>query len=676
MKAQHVVVGMTLSAMVAVSIPAVSYAQTTEESIQAGSTGSAVVLLQNDLNALGFTVGQADGQFGVKTTTEVEAFQKAHKLTADGVVGPATWKAIDSAVAPMVTKPVALSASSKAAKSIEIKHIYYNNKLITSPYGFTYDSTDYMPIWYVMNTLDKEGFTHTWSGNVWNIIVPNATSQSINYSNIHYGKGSMAIAINGTVVARVIGVTHVDPASKSTTTFMPIYYVEKALDRVGITSTWNGTTWKMTSSGSQGGGTSTSVPYGNVDLRFPAPSSITASSIDSYFAKSAYQGSVGSPLTGLGASFIDAQKTYGVDATYLVAHALFESAYGLSSIAQQDNNLFGYGAFTDNPGQDAGVFPSDDYAIRFQAWEVRNNYLNPGSSNYGGEPTLTGMNVNYASDQNWASGVGSLMGQISASVGLNSSNYQSYSASNAAPAPSSTSEPVYYLNGATATTKANTDYSGLPYYASVTAGQNDMFFGPLENGSFGHSVSELQKYLNSTMNAGLTVDGQFGTSTETAVKAFEAAKGLPQDGIWSFSMWQTYIDPLSNTPTLPAGQSVNVDEIAQGMAGGYVVPWYHIANVGWVDSQYVQLTNVYRVIAANPLSANTSISVYSDTSGTQSIATLHSGDFVVASSPTATNGMYEIQFAAETAATSGGKTPGTLMTGYVSAQRASLSAQS
>ncbi|GMA63418.1 peptidoglycan-binding protein [Alicyclobacillus fastidiosus] len=390
MKAQHVVAGMTLSAMVAVSTPAVSYAQTTEGTLQAGSTGSTVVLLQNDLNALGYTVGQADGQFGVKTTTEVEAFQKAHKLAADGVVGAATWKVLDAAAAALVTKPIALSASSKAAKSIGVKHIYYNNELITSPYGFTYDNTTYMPIWYVMETLDKEGFTHTWSGNVWNIIVPNTASQSIDYSDIRYGKGSMAIAINGTVVARVIGVTHVDPASKSTTTFMPIYYVEQALNRIGITSDWNGTTWKMKSNASQGGGGSTTVPYGNVDLRFPAPGSITASSIDSYLSKSAYQGTIGSPLTGLGASFIDAQNTYGVDATYLVAHALLESAYGTSAIAQQDNNLFGYGAYTDNPGQDAGVFPSDDYAIRFQAWEVRNNYLNPAGSNYGAPPHSPG----------------------------------------------------------------------------------------------------------------------------------------------------------------------------------------------------------------------------------------------------------------------------------------------
>lgn len=671
MKIQHMVAGMTLSAILGLSVPTVSYAGTTENTIQAGATGSSVVLLQNDLNALGFTVGEADGQFGVVTTTEVEAFQKAHKLTANGVVNTATWQALNKAVAAMTTKPVALSASSAAAKNLEIKHIYYNNKLITSPYGFTYDNTDYMPIWYVMNTLDKEGFTHTWSGNVWNIETSSTADKSIDYSKIKYGKGSMAIAINGTVVARVIGVTHVDPSSKAMTTFMPIYNVEKALARMGIQSTWNGKTWKMTPSA---GGSST-VPYGNVDLRFPAPSDITATSLNNYLDKVPYQGAIGSPLAGLGASFIEAQNTYGVDATYLAAHAILESAYGTSAIAQQDNNLFGYGAYTDNPGQDAGVFPSDDYAIRFEAWEVRNNYLDPGSSNYGGSPTLTGMNVNYASDPDWASGVGSLMGQIATSVGSSVSDYQQYASNNTAPAPSSTTEPVYYLNGATGTTKTNTYYNGVPYYASAADGQNDMFFGPLENGSQGQSVTELQKFLNTQMNAGLTTDGDFGAATETAVKNFEAEKGLPQDGIWNFSMWQTYIDPLQTTPTLPAGQTVTVDEIEQGMAGGYVVPWYHIPNVGWVDAQDIQLTNVYRLIAANPLSTNTSIPVYSDASSTQTIATLHSGDFVVSAAPTANNGMYEIQFAAQTAASSDGKTPGTLMTGYVSAQSATLSPQ-
>ncbi|MFD1675685.1 peptidoglycan-binding protein [Alicyclobacillus fodiniaquatilis] len=733
MKTQRLLAVMTLPALLTITVPVIAHAQSsTETTVQSGSEGASVTQLQNDLNALGYTVGQADGDFGPETLTQTEAFQKARKLQVDGVVGPSTWSALDTAMAAFASQPITLGASSTAVKDLETKQIYYNNKLITSPYGFTYQNTDYMPIWYVMHTLDQEGLSHTWSNGVWNITVPKSVAANIDYSNIKYGKGSTCIAINGTVVERVDGVVHVDPASKSQTTFLPIWYVEQALNRIGIQSNWQGTVWKMTappstgstgssgdtgsttgstgssgdtgsttgstgssgdtgsttgSTGSSGGtgsttgstgssgGTgsttgSTGGSFNNVDLRFPAPADVNAQTINQYLTNH------DSPMNGLGESFMEAQSTYGVDANYLVSHAILESYWGQSQIALAKNNLFGYGAYDSNPGSDAGLFPSNDYAIRFQAWEVRNNYLNPGGSEYV-SPTLNGMNVHYATDPQWATSIGGLMSQFATSVGSSVSDYQQYSANDNAPQPSSTTEPVYYLNGATAVTQGSTYYNnGVPYYASMGAGVDDMFFGPLQNGSSGEPVSEVQTYLNNHMNAGLTVDGQYGPATTAAVKQFQTMNNITSTaGVWSYAMWQTYIEPESTTPTIPAGQTVNVDEIEQGMANGYVVPWFHIPNKGWVDSQYVKFSNVYRITVANPAGTSTSVPVYGSASGGTALLTLHSGDFVVSKSPTPVNGMIQIQFAAQTAGTSGGKAPGTLMTGYISTQNATLTAQ-
>ncbi|GAA2603052.1 MULTISPECIES: GH25 family lysozyme [Streptomyces] len=63
--------------------------------LKAGSKGTAVKALQRQLTANGHTVN-ADGTFGPATTAKVKAFQKAHRLTADGIAGPDTWAALVS----------------------------------------------------------------------------------------------------------------------------------------------------------------------------------------------------------------------------------------------------------------------------------------------------------------------------------------------------------------------------------------------------------------------------------------------------------------------------------------------------------------------------------------------------------------------------------------------------
>lgn len=70
-----------------------------------GATGAAVQTLQSRLNAWGASL-VVDGDFGPATLAAVKAFQKAHKLTADGVVGPQTWAALDKTPPKPSPKPV------------------------------------------------------------------------------------------------------------------------------------------------------------------------------------------------------------------------------------------------------------------------------------------------------------------------------------------------------------------------------------------------------------------------------------------------------------------------------------------------------------------------------------------------------------------------------------------
>ncbi|PZV00953.1 MAG: peptidoglycan-binding protein [Leptolyngbya sp.] len=63
--------------------------------LRPGMEGDAVRQLQQRLRTKGFYSGTVDGVFGSQTEAAVRAAQAANDLTVDGIVGPATWRALN-----------------------------------------------------------------------------------------------------------------------------------------------------------------------------------------------------------------------------------------------------------------------------------------------------------------------------------------------------------------------------------------------------------------------------------------------------------------------------------------------------------------------------------------------------------------------------------------------------
>lgn len=73
--------------------------------LRQGCEGNVVKEMQTLLESQGFDVGTPDGNFGPKTKAQVAAFQKARNLLADGIVGAATWTALQGSKPVVSTTP-------------------------------------------------------------------------------------------------------------------------------------------------------------------------------------------------------------------------------------------------------------------------------------------------------------------------------------------------------------------------------------------------------------------------------------------------------------------------------------------------------------------------------------------------------------------------------------------
>lgn len=112
-------------------------------------------------------------------------------------------------------------------------------------------------------------------------------------------------------------------------------------------------------------------------------------------------------LAGLGSTYVDAEKTYGVNALFLTALTAQESGWGKSNRAITQNNLSGYAVYSD--GSAGKSFSSKSASIMATAKLLADDYLNPNGKHYKGG-NIYEVNSVYCpnDDYQWASKIKSI----------------------------------------------------------------------------------------------------------------------------------------------------------------------------------------------------------------------------------------------------------------------------
>ncbi|MCF8567886.1 hypothetical protein LLE49_24495 [Alicyclobacillus tolerans] len=131
--------------------------------------------------------------------------------------------------------------------------IQAGSQVVSNPIGLwaidpsTSQYTTYMPIWYVMQALDRFGVQSQWDGKNWNLTLPSALAQKFNSNPAAYspGTGTCSIYVDGVPVQDAMKIVNNDPASNQPTTYVPIWYVGKVIRDFGMNYIWDGTTWTI-----------------------------------------------------------------------------------------------------------------------------------------------------------------------------------------------------------------------------------------------------------------------------------------------------------------------------------------------------------------------------------------------------------------------------------------------
>ncbi len=142
-----------------------------------------------------------------------------------------------------------------------------------------------------------------------------------------------------------------------------------------------------------------------LDTNLLSKSGASAWAINEYLAST-------TSLPPLGEAFVAAERKYGVNARFLVAAAMHESARGTSYIARVKHNLFGYNAYDRDPFRYANAYATYAANIDATAKFIKGFYLTPRGRWWGGAPTLRSMQQFWSSSGRWGVGVSRVASSI------------------------------------------------------------------------------------------------------------------------------------------------------------------------------------------------------------------------------------------------------------------------
>lgn len=131
--------------------------ETVETLSKYGSRGSEVTQIQKKLKRWGYYSGSVDGIYGTQTVNAVKYFQRKNGLTADGIAGPATLKAMG-----ITSSSSSSSSSSSYSSNLNLLSRVIYGEARGEPY------TGQVAVGaVVMNRIKSSSFPNTLSGVVY-----------------------------------------------------------------------------------------------------------------------------------------------------------------------------------------------------------------------------------------------------------------------------------------------------------------------------------------------------------------------------------------------------------------------------------------------------------------------------------------------------------------------------